>query len=91
MRFVSAKQVIGVNPARYTAWEWRWRCLTALGLPPSSDAPFLRCAMTANPKNYQLWNYRRRIALAIGLHRAAKACFDFQSQWWAGILSKCGY
>ena len=69
----SAMQVIGVNPAHYTAWEWRWRCLEALGLPPASEAPFLRRATTENPKNYQLWNYRRRIALAIGPDCAAQA------------------
>ena len=59
-------QVIRVNPAHYSAWEWRWRCLAALRLPPASEAAFLRRCTTENPKNYQLWNYRRRVAIAVG-------------------------
>ena len=55
-----------MNPAHYTAWEWRWRCLGALGRDPVTEATFLRRCTTENPKNYQLWNYRRRVALAVG-------------------------
>ena len=61
------EEVIGVNPAHYTAWEWRWRCLAALGADLATEEPFLRRCTTENAKNYQLWNYRRRLALARGV------------------------
>ena len=60
------EEVILANPAHYTAWEWRWRCLAAAGSDLDVEEPFLRRCTAENPKNYQLWNYRRRLALARG-------------------------
>ncbi len=60
------EEVIGVNPAHYSAWEWRWRCLAATNIDLAAEDPFLRRCTAENPKNYQLWNYRRRLALARG-------------------------
>ena len=60
------EEVISTNPAHYTAWEWRWRCLAAAGSDLVTEDAFLRRCTAENPKNYQLWNYRRRLALARG-------------------------
>jgi len=68
------EEVIGVNPAHYSAWEWRWRCLAAANTDLAAEEPFLRRCTAENPKNYQLWNYRRRLALARGRACAPLVC-----------------
>jgi protein farnesyltransferase/geranylgeranyltransferase type-1 subunit alpha len=68
----------GFNAAHYSVWEWRWRCVEALGDGGSAgptaraarlaaEAALTRRVATASPKNYQLWHHRRRLALAAGL------------------------
>ncbi|KAL4422871.1 hypothetical protein ABPG75_009068 [Micractinium tetrahymenae] len=58
-----------LNSSNYTVWEWRWRCIEALGgvaARGEQEKALTRSVATANPKNYQLWNHRRRLALALG-------------------------
>ncbi len=62
-------QVIHMNSASYTAWEWRWRCLEALAggeAALAAEARFLAALAADSPKNYQLWNHRRRLAFERG-------------------------
>ena len=63
-----------MNPAHYSAWDWRWRCLAAANTDLAAEEPFLRRCTAENPKNYQLWNYRRRLALARGRICAPLVC-----------------
>lgn len=69
----ACEQVIHMNSASYTAWEWRWRCLDAAGCAPealAAEARLLADLAAASPKNYQLWNHRRRLALQRGAAHA---------------------
>jgi protein farnesyltransferase/geranylgeranyltransferase type-1 subunit alpha len=74
MLALTEEVIVEYNAAHYSVWEWRWRCLQALGgveaRAGEEDALMQRVA-TDNPKNYQLWNHRRRCALALGPGRAA--------------------
>lgn len=61
--------IMEINSAHYSVWEWRWRCVEALGgiaQHAQQEADLMRRVATDNPKNYQLWNYRRKYALALG-------------------------
>lgn len=62
-----------LNSSNYTVWEWRWRCIQALGgvaAHAQQEKALTRSVATSNPKNYQLWNHRRRLALALGAAQA---------------------
>eukprot|EP00887_Chlorella_sp_A99_P007361 scaffold2.g7361.t1 len=61
--------ILHLNSSNYSVWEWRWRCLEALGGPvahAAEERALMRAVAARNPKNYQLWNARRRLALALG-------------------------
>ncbi|EFN51976.1 hypothetical protein CHLNCDRAFT_37079, partial [Chlorella variabilis] len=61
--------IADLNSSNYSVWEWRWRCVQALGgvqARVAEEKALTRSVATANPKNYQLWNHRRRLALALG-------------------------
>lgn len=79
MLHLSGEIILNLNSAHYTLWEWRWRCLEALGEVEErreEEAALMQRVAKANPKNYQLWNYRRRFALAFGpAHAAAEHQF----------------
>ena len=60
------------NPANYTCWHFRRRCLVALCTPPDAlatidveridnDLEFASKLGGTNPKNYQLWYHRRAL------------------------------
>lgn len=54
-----AAEVIRLNPAHYTAWNYRRACLLHLKKDLVSELVFLRNTALRTPKNYQLWNHRR--------------------------------
>eukprot|EP00798_Chlamydomonas_sp_ICE-L_P021427 gene21427-28392_t len=62
--------MIGFNQADYTAWQYRWLCLDALGSDLQHEYDFTDCIMENNAKNYQLWNHRRKCALRMGVSAA---------------------
>lgn len=70
------KEVIDLNSANYSAWEWRWQCFTTLlpSMPEllAQELHFLHSIAEVNVKNYQLWNYRRRLALMRGPAHASE-------------------
>lgn len=72
---LSDEIIIALNSAHYSVWEWRWRCVQALGgvrARINQEKRLMRQVATDNPKNYQLWNYRRKFALALGPEQAAE-------------------
>ncbi|GMH73359.1 hypothetical protein TrRE_jg6337 [Triparma retinervis] len=54
-------EVIDTNPANYTAWHCRRKCLAALGKGLAEEMEFTTEAGGENPKNYQIWYHRRAI------------------------------
>lgn len=72
------ERAIALNPANYSAWAYRRRCLQALvaGRVAAGDAPGVRSLLERefaytdglsadSPKNYQLWGHRRWL---VGFH-----------------------
>lgn len=68
-------QVIEDNPANYTAWAWRWRCLAGGCGDKAAELAFLTDCTLGGAKNYQLWNHRRHVALDMGPLDAAQVGF----------------
>eukprot|EP00200_Dunaliella_tertiolecta_P003950 CAMPEP_0202349154 /NCGR_PEP_ID=MMETSP1126-20121109/6769_1 /ASSEMBLY_ACC=CAM_ASM_000457 /TAXON_ID=3047 /ORGANISM="Dunaliella tertiolecta, Strain CCMP1320" /LENGTH=434 /DNA_ID=CAMNT_0048940927 /DNA_START=774 /DNA_END=2078 /DNA_ORIENTATION=- len=66
------EEMISLNQADYTAWQWRWACLCALGSDITQEYAFTDAIMQSNAKNYQLWNHRRKCALALGAGAAER-------------------
>lgn len=75
MLALSGEIIQNLNSAHYSVWEWRWRCIEALGGTANDDnarelllkeADFMKTIALENPKNYQLWNHRRKFGLARG-------------------------
>ena len=54
-------EVIDTNPANYTAWHCRRKCLAALRKGLAEEMEFTTEAGGDNPKNYQIWYHRRAI------------------------------
>ncbi|KAK9810456.1 hypothetical protein WJX72_010969 [[Myrmecia] bisecta] len=73
------EKVIDLNSANYTAWEYRWECLEAVGCSKDSESAFMQRIADSNPKNYQLWNHRRRCAFKWGEQHARQE-LDFASR-----------
>jgi protein farnesyltransferase/geranylgeranyltransferase type-1 subunit alpha len=47
--------VVEGNPANYTAWQYRRRCLDAIGADLREELRFTEATAYDNPKNYQIW------------------------------------
>lgn len=56
------KQILSVNPANYTVWQYRRSCLLALGKDLREELDYMDSFSRDNPKNYQIWHHRRVIA-----------------------------
>eukprot|EP00877_Chromochloris_zofingiensis_P003437 jgi/Chrzof1/13094/Cz07g19170.t1 len=66
------QHMIKLNSADYTAWQYRWECLTTLGSDLEAEYQFTRQIALENAKNYQLWNHRRKLAQALGPSAVAR-------------------
>ncbi|KAL0205195.1 hypothetical protein P9112_000502 [Eukaryota sp. TZLM1-RC] len=53
--------VIRLNPANYTAWHFRRRCLYHLGANLLEELDHCRTFARSNPKNYQIWYHRQAL------------------------------
>lgn len=58
--------VIDANPANYTVWYFRRRCLEALGADLREELRFTQRMALEHPKNYQIWHHRREICARLG-------------------------
>lgn len=58
--------VIDMNPANYTAWQFRRRCLEALGSDLHEELRYSEAVAYDHPKNYQIWFHRRAIVERLG-------------------------
>ncbi|KAL0221227.1 hypothetical protein RCL1_001081 [Eukaryota sp. TZLM3-RCL] len=52
---------IRLNPANYTAWHFRRRCLFHLGCDLKAELDSLRSFALSNSKNYQVWYHRQSL------------------------------
>jgi len=59
-------EVVEANPANYTGWAYRRRCLEALGSDLHVELRFTEATAYDNPKNYQIWFHRRAIVERLG-------------------------
>eukprot|EP01040_Poterioochromonas_malhamensis_P007967 gene7967-8611_t len=55
------EELIEINPASYTVWQYRRSCLKALNTNLYEELDYLDNFAEENPKNYQLWYHRRAI------------------------------
>ena len=60
------EQLLNINPAHYTVWEFRRQSLVALQKNLMAELDFVDAFTDGNPKNYQIWYHRRALALLIG-------------------------
>lgn len=58
--------VIDLNPANYTAWQYRRLCLEALGSDLHEELRYSEAVAYDHPKNYQIWFHRRAIVERLG-------------------------
>jgi len=55
--------VVGQNPASYTAWAWRLKCLDALGTRDwDGELAWVGGWGARHTENYQVWQHRRAVA-----------------------------
>ena len=66
-------EVIELNPANYTAWHYRRKCLYELGEDLHKEMKFVEEKAMDTPKNYQIWYHRR--ALVEKINNASQECF----------------
>eukprot|EP00611_Tribonema_gayanum_P004194 TRINITY_DN13387_c0_g1_i2.p1 TRINITY_DN13387_c0_g1~~TRINITY_DN13387_c0_g1_i2.p1 ORF type:complete len:328 (+),score=102.11 TRINITY_DN13387_c0_g1_i2:44-985(+) len=58
--------IIDMNSAHYTAWQYRRRCLFALNKDLAEELSYVRDVALSNPKNYQIWYHRRAVVEQLG-------------------------
>lgn len=65
-------EVVELNAAHYTAWQWRRDLLRTLGKPLEPELAFVTDATRAHPKNYQVWFHRRWVVGVLGAQGASE-------------------
>lgn len=60
------EELLNLNPASYTFWQYRRQLLLALKSDLNKEMDFLDIFALENPKNYQIWQHRRHIAELVG-------------------------
>ncbi|GJE85280.1 protein prenyltransferase [Phanerochaete sordida] len=53
------EEIIKMNPAHYSAWQYRYRTLLALNAPLHSELRLMDDFAVNNMKTYQVWHHRR--------------------------------
>jgi protein farnesyltransferase/geranylgeranyltransferase type-1 subunit alpha len=59
-------ELIEINPASYTVWQYRRECLRALKANLYDELEFMDSFASDNPKNYQIWFHRRAVVDLLG-------------------------
>ncbi|BFZ53462.1 CAAX geranylgeranyltransferase alpha subunit [Savitreella phatthalungensis] len=52
------KFILAHNPAHYSIWAYRAKCLAALSIDPLEELSYVNRLTEQNGKNYQLWHHR---------------------------------
>jgi len=60
------EQLLDLNPASYTVWQYRRACLVALNSNLDDELNFMDAFASENPKNYQIWHHRRSVVELLG-------------------------
>ncbi|TFL01666.1 protein prenylyltransferase [Pterulicium gracile] len=55
------ERVIRMNPAHYTAWQYRYQTILALGTPLDEEITLMNDIAMDHLKTYQVWHHRRLI------------------------------
>lgn len=53
------ENIISMNPAHYTVWLYRFKIISALGLPVADEIAWLNAVALTHLKNYQIWHHRQ--------------------------------
>eukprot|EP00735_Rhodelphis_limneticus_P014648 TRINITY_DN8709_c0_g1::TRINITY_DN8709_c0_g1_i1::g.349::m.349 TRINITY_DN8709_c0_g1::TRINITY_DN8709_c0_g1_i1::g.349 ORF type:complete len:318 (+),score=71.99,sp/P93227/FNTA_SOLLC/45.51/2e-85,PPTA/PF01239.17/3.9e-09,PPTA/PF01239.17/1.8e-10,PPTA/PF01239.17/7.9e-09,PPTA/PF01239.17/1.6e-07,PPTA/PF01239.17/3.8e-05,PPTA/PF01239.17/44,TPR_14/PF13428.1/9.3,TPR_14/PF13428.1/1.5e+04,TPR_14/PF13428.1/8.1,DUF3524/PF12038.3/3.9e+03,DUF3524/PF12038.3/0.025,TPR_11/PF13414.1/1.2,TPR_11/PF13414.1/1.4e+02 TRINITY_D len=61
------EEVIALNPANYTVWQFRRELLEALGKSWEDELKYVTLLIQDNQKNYQVWYHRRVVVEKSGL------------------------
>ncbi|TKR94152.1 hypothetical protein L596_008478 [Steinernema carpocapsae] len=59
--FLATTKCMELNPANYTLWVYRRRCLKELGMDLEKELEATRELAENNSKNYQIWHHRKTI------------------------------
>eukprot|EP00239_Pterosperma_sp_CCMP1384_P009374 CAMPEP_0197862592 /NCGR_PEP_ID=MMETSP1438-20131217/39466_1 /TAXON_ID=1461541 /ORGANISM="Pterosperma sp., Strain CCMP1384" /LENGTH=307 /DNA_ID=CAMNT_0043480197 /DNA_START=57 /DNA_END=980 /DNA_ORIENTATION=- len=66
------KEVISRTGAHFTAWNYRWETLNAIGSDLWEELEYLFVMGQKYPKNYQIWHHRKLVVGKLGSSAAAK-------------------
>jgi len=58
--------IIRLNPAHYSAWQYRYETLVAISAPLQPELVLCDTLTKASPKTYQVWHHRRLLLTALG-------------------------
>ncbi|KAH9006558.1 protein prenylyltransferase [Lactarius hatsudake] len=58
--------IIRLNPAHYSAWQYRYETLIAISAPLQPELVLSNTLTKASPKTYQVWHHRRLLLTALG-------------------------
>ncbi|KAI0035815.1 hypothetical protein K488DRAFT_68134 [Vararia minispora EC-137] len=61
---VLTEEVIRMNPAHYSAWQYRYRTLLAINASLKDELEFTKGLAIAHLKTYQVWHHRRLLLAA---------------------------
>ncbi|KAF7318858.1 hypothetical protein HMN09_00221300 [Mycena chlorophos] len=65
------EHVIRLNPAHYSAWQYRYETVLALDWPLDVEMTLMDELADLHLKTYQVWHHRRLLVLRLGLPAAA--------------------
>ncbi|KAH9947531.1 protein prenylyltransferase [Amylocystis lapponica] len=71
------ERIIRMNPAHYSAWQYRYRTLLALDAPLEDELRRMDAFALDFLKTYQVWHHRRLLLAALRAPRAAAAELAF--------------
>ena len=83
------EDAIDLNPANYTVWHLRRRCIKALGKPLEAELAYVQMCAEDSPKNYQIWCARRTPAGG-GRPLTPAGAGTTGARWWSGWAAARG-